>query len=83
MEIIIRPIEEEDLPILWELIYKEEAPEWKKWDAPYFEHKRISLEEYLSKKEAMLTQDTPWVIEVAGEVMGLLVLLGTQAILLA
>ena len=29
-DIMIRPIEEKDLPRLWELIFKEEAPEWKK-----------------------------------------------------
>ena len=39
--LVIRPIMEQDLPILWSLIYKEEFPEWKKWDAPYFEHKQI------------------------------------------
>jgi hypothetical protein len=38
-ELIIRLIEKQDLSKLWELIYKEDAPEWKKWDAPYFPHK--------------------------------------------
>lgn len=28
-EIIIRAIEEKDLPILWSLAFKEDAPEWK------------------------------------------------------
>ena len=28
-DIIIRPIEEKDLPILWTLAFKEAAPEWK------------------------------------------------------
>ena len=33
----IRPVTTEDLYALWELTCKEESPEWKKWDAPYFE----------------------------------------------
>jgi len=28
-ELIIRPIKEEELYTLWELIYKEDSPEWK------------------------------------------------------
>jgi len=31
----LRSIEEDDLFPLWELIYGEENPEWKKWDAPH------------------------------------------------
>ncbi|PWW17074.1 RimJ/RimL family protein N-acetyltransferase [Cytobacillus oceanisediminis] len=69
-ELIIRPINEEDLPILWELIYKEELPEWKKWDAPYFEHKHIPYEDYINGKEKIVKQDSPWVIEVNGKVIG-------------
>jgi RimJ/RimL family protein N-acetyltransferase len=69
-DLIIRPIIGDDLPKLWELIYKEESPEWKKWDAPYFEHKHVPFAEYISKKEDIVTQDNRWVIEVAGEVIG-------------
>ena len=29
-ELVIRPVEERDLLRLWELIYKEDAPEWYK-----------------------------------------------------
>ena len=35
-ELVIRPVTIEDLPSLWQLAYKDESPEWKKWDAPYF-----------------------------------------------
>lgn len=59
-----------DVPKLWELIYKEESPEWKKWDAPYFEHKHVPYEEFVSKKENIVEQDNRWVIEVNGEVIG-------------
>jgi len=43
----IRPINEEDFFSLWTLMYKESSPEWKKWDAPYFEHKAVTLNDYL------------------------------------
>ena len=69
-ELMIRPIIDNDLPKLWELMYKEESPEWKKWDAPYFEHKQVPYEEFLSKKDRIVNQDNRWGIEVNGEVIG-------------
>lgn len=68
--LMIRPIIEEDLHKLWELMYKDEFPEWKKWDAPYFEHKHIPFDEFVSKKERYVGQDNRWAIEVNGEVVG-------------
>ena len=70
-ELKIRPIVESDLFKLWTLTYKEESPEWKKWDAPYYEHKPISYEEYLDRKENILNKDNPMVIEVDGNVIGI------------
>ena len=35
-KVTIRTIEESDIKTLWNLVFKEENPEWKKWDAPYF-----------------------------------------------
>jgi len=69
-ELLIRRITEADLPKLWDLIYKDAHPEWKKWDAPYFEHKQIPYEEYFSKKDKITNQDDRWVIEVNGVVIG-------------
>lgn len=69
-ELIIRPIREEDLYSLWELAYKEESPEWKKWDAPYFEHKSMSYEDFLKKREKMINQDHCWGIEVDEKIIG-------------
>ncbi|MFJ7744647.1 GNAT family N-acetyltransferase [Peribacillus sp. NPDC097295] len=68
--LMIRPINEEDIHRLWELIYKDESPEWKKWDAPYFEHKPIPFDEFVSQKENYVDQDNRWAIEVNGEVVG-------------
>ncbi|WP_312506116.1 GNAT family N-acetyltransferase, partial [Bacillus luti] len=49
-KVTIRTIEESDIKTLWNLVFKEENPEWKKWDAPYFP---FSIQEYPSYKEKM------------------------------
>lgn len=69
-ELTLRPIKEEDLYRLWTLAFKEEAPEWKKWDAPYYAHKAIGYEEFLSKKERYLEKDDYWAIVVEEELIG-------------
>ncbi len=69
-DLIIRPITDKDMPILWELIYKEDAPEWKKWDAPYFDHKTIPYSEFIAKKEKWVNQEDRWLMEVNGEIIG-------------
>jgi RimJ/RimL family protein N-acetyltransferase len=69
-ELRIRPIIEGDLPKLWELIYKEKEPEWKQWDAPYFDHKQIPFEEFMWNKDHYVNHDQRWAIEVAGELVG-------------
>lgn len=68
-ELTIRPAKKEDLRSLWELIYSDESPEWKKWDAPYFEFRRISWEDYLLK-DNVIDQDNDWVIEIDGKIIG-------------
>lgn len=70
-QIAIRPIEAEDLKTLWTLIYKDDKPEWKKWDAPYFPHAAKSYAQFLTEREAWLQQPSRWVITVAGEVAGI------------
>ncbi|SET34665.1 Protein N-acetyltransferase, RimJ/RimL family [Salinibacillus kushneri] len=69
-ELILRPIEERDMYGLWELNYKEENPEWKKWDAPYFNLVHIPYERFLERKEKWVNQEDRWVIEVSGKVIG-------------
>ncbi|EOO73550.1 acetyltransferase [Bacillus cereus VD021] len=49
-KVTIRTIEESDIKELWSIVYKEEHPEWKRWDAPYFP---FSIQEYLSYKEKL------------------------------
>ena len=69
-EITIRSIKEEDLPILWELAFKDESPEWKKWDAPYYSHQALSYEKFLENAYRWQEQDDFWLIEVNGVVCG-------------
>lgn len=66
----IRPVREEDLAALWKLVYEDESPEWKKWDAPYFEHKKINFEEFLKKKDNYLDQDDFQVIVEENQIIG-------------
>ncbi|WP_226003090.1 GNAT family N-acetyltransferase [Paenibacillus sp. BJ-4] len=69
-DLTIRPVKEEDLHALWTLNYKEEAPKWKQWDAPYYEHRALSWEDYLQGKEDRVEQDDFWLIEVEGKIIG-------------
>jgi RimJ/RimL family protein N-acetyltransferase len=69
-ELAIRPITDEDLPKLWELIFKEDSPEWKKWDAPYYEHKSLPFEQFMEQKEKYVHSESRWAIAVNEEVIG-------------
>lgn len=69
-ELVIRPIRSEDLPLLWELMFKDESPEWKKWDAPYYEHEALSWEDYFKEWGDITKRDYYWVIEIGGKVIG-------------
>jgi RimJ/RimL family protein N-acetyltransferase len=71
-ELTLRPIMEEDLYRLWTLAFKEEAPEWKKWDAPYYPYKPISYEEFLTKKEQYVDRDDRWSIIVNEKLIGII-----------
>lgn len=68
--LIIRPIKEEDLYSLWELSYKDQSPEWKKWDAPYFEYKALSYDDYIKDKANLIEQEDYWGIEIDGKIIG-------------
>lgn len=70
-ELIIRPLQSDDLPRLWELAFKDEAPEWKKWDAPYYEHKAIAFDIFMENAASYIARDNFWAIEVSGIVCGI------------
>lgn len=46
--IVLKPFNEHDLKIIWEIGYKDEFPEWSKWNAPYYDEYRSyqSFEEF-------------------------------------
>jgi RimJ/RimL family protein N-acetyltransferase len=69
--VTIRPIIEQDLQRIWELSFKDENPEWKKWDAPYYEHQTMSFDKFLARKDIIVAQDDYWGIEVAGNLIGM------------
>ena len=70
-ELGIRPIKDNDLLKLWELIYKDENPEWKKWDAPYFSHRSVPYETFMEKSEVFVDSDSLWLITVNNEIYGI------------
>lgn len=70
-QVRLRPFYEDDLYTLWEMSMKEESPEWKKWDAPYFPHTPIMFEEFLKNKERYLQAEDVLAIEVNEELIGM------------
>lgn|SRR5690625_2666527 len=71
-ELTIRPVKEADLPKLWELIYKEDAPEWKKWDAPYFPHQSKPFDEFINNiAPNWVGKGNFWVITAKDDVCGI------------
>ncbi|WP_066321711.1 GNAT family N-acetyltransferase [Bacillus sp. FJAT-29814] len=69
-ELILRHITDQDLPVLWELIYKEDSPEWKKWDAPYYEHNSMPYEQFLTERDSWVNREDRWAIVVNDKVVG-------------
>ncbi|WP_335872358.1 GNAT family N-acetyltransferase [Bacillus sp. 2205SS5-2] len=58
-KIHLQPLKEKDLPTLHHYLYGEEQPEWKKWDAPYFEHKQIDYETFYQKNIQTIQETKP------------------------
>nr|WP_145321366.1 GNAT family protein [Paenibacillus xylanexedens] len=50
-ELVLRCVEKKDLRELYELIYSDDTPEWKQWDAPYYP---LEHESYESFEQGML-----------------------------
>ncbi|MER2261438.1 MAG: GNAT family protein [Psychrobacillus sp.] len=68
----IRPVLEDELYRLWELSLKEDAPEWKKWDAPFEPYTSMTYEQFISKKDYFINQDDFWGIYFKEELVGAL-----------
>ncbi|WP_442952311.1 MULTISPECIES: GNAT family N-acetyltransferase [unclassified Paenibacillus] len=76
-EISLRCVEKEDLTELYELIYSEDVPEWKQWDAPYFALEHESYEDFersmLRRLEATKHNSDPdsiRIVELNGRIVG-------------
>ncbi|KAF0816007.1 MULTISPECIES: GNAT family N-acetyltransferase [unclassified Cytobacillus] len=72
LKVKIRPVQEEDLPILWNYIYGTDCTEWKKWDAPYFplEHKDFETYQQGFRQKAEEYPPRSMAIEASGKVIG-------------
>lgn len=69
--VTIRPIREEDLYRMWELTFKENNPEWKKWDAPYYPHNPVPFDTFMERKDNIVDQNDYWAIEADGKLIGM------------
>lgn len=69
-ELVLRPIERKDLPHIWRLVYKEEAPEWKQWDSPYYPHASKSYEDFMKTAESLIGDDSMWSLKYPVSVSG-------------
>lgn len=70
-ELAIRPATKQDLEKMWELIFKDEAPEWKKWDAPYYPHRNMPFEKFVEISPKYIEQNDFWVITIDDVVWGI------------
>lgn len=67
----MRPLKKEDMQSFWELAYKDAHPEWKKWDAPYFQHQALTYDDFITKVSTQyLEQDDVYGIFADGRLIG-------------
>ncbi|WP_051343791.1 GNAT family N-acetyltransferase [Alicyclobacillus herbarius] len=72
-EITIRSIEDRDYVTLWQYIYGEPTPEWKKWDAPYFPLEYQDFDSFCNELKQELSRDDEVPSRCALEVYGKLI----------
>lgn len=61
----IRPMVKQDLPFIYKSMHgdRQEIPEWKKWDAPYFPYHRPSLRLFKQHMQEEMLEGQRFVIE--------------------
>lgn len=69
-EVTIRDITADDMRQLWTYAYKEENPEWKLWDAPYYEHHALAYEVFLEKCSDWIENDQMKVVLINQQIVG-------------
>ncbi|MFD2443039.1 GNAT family N-acetyltransferase [Bacillus sp. CGMCC 1.16607] len=71
--VTLRTLELNDVPVLYDLIYTVEKPEWKNYDAPYFPLEPCTLEKFYERMDKRMNfTDVPnaLIIEHNGEIIG-------------
>lgn len=72
-QLVIRPINQEDLAELWKISYGQKEPEWMKWNGPYFNDPVYSFNEFMERiGPAWVDQPSMCLIEVADEMIGMI-----------
>lgn len=73
-DIRLSNIDDKNLREIWELGYREEKPEWKKWDGPYFVddyQKYVSYEDFKKNKGKFYKSENVRAIIVEGKLVGI------------
>ncbi|WP_246628960.1 GNAT family N-acetyltransferase [Mesobacillus maritimus] len=65
---------EKDLPVLWDLLFNEDYPEWRKWDSPYLTLQPIEYEKFYDQMLNLMKQelDKQLLIKVSDNIIGVL-----------
>jgi RimJ/RimL family protein N-acetyltransferase len=72
-KVTLRRLKPEDIPLLWEFIYGQAEPEWKKWDAPYFPIGTMTRKDFEKQKKKETKDPNPdrMYIEVEQQLIGM------------
>ncbi|WP_404332661.1 GNAT family N-acetyltransferase [Mesobacillus maritimus] len=67
-------LKEKDLHELWDLIYNEDHPEWRKWDSPYLTLQPIEYEKFHDQMLNLIKQglDKQLVVKVKEKMIGVI-----------
>lgn len=71
--ISMRAIRERDLATIWQIGFREEAPEWKNWDGPYFDDYEPykSLAEFAEAQAQHFLRDDRYAIFLGDQLIGI------------
>lgn len=69
-EMAIAPISIKYSKHLWKWVFSQDNPEWKQWDAPYFEHHSLPYDEFCEKAENRVNRQAVQGIFVEDELIG-------------
>jgi RimJ/RimL family protein N-acetyltransferase len=67
-------LKEKDLSELWDLIYNEDHPEWRKWDSPYLTLQPIEYEKFHDQMLNLIKQglDKQMLVKIGEEIIGVI-----------